>query len=332
MQKIAGITAVVVLMLAIVSSGCVCAAPFDETVSQAMQTLDVSKGDPGLLVLTDAPYVKVDGECALPWLAKAQEKTGCTVGRGNLLFFQRTQDHPFRLMLFRKKDGDAVILSRMENRWITDTLNIGPSAISRPAFWEKIDRYQAGRDLFSLAAMANAWAKGAPYDFLKSAELHNHICPGLTSGYLMAHYIIDHFPLEQGERYIVVACPVWCKEDAFQVVMDCTAGKKGLIVKPLSDDQKKQIVIANPAGMILVWDAEKKTGRGAALSFNFDPLRALSSKDTPKAAMVLAAVDHLDHPDRFVSMAAEFQLDEELYEAITQAGGNPWEATGLVKK
>ena len=81
--------------------------------------------------------------------------------------------------------------------------------------------------MFTLASMANVWAKGGPYDFLKSAELHNHICPGLTSGYLMAHYILDHFPLKDGERYTVVACPVWCKEDAFQVVMDCTPGKKG---------------------------------------------------------------------------------------------------------
>ena len=34
-------------------------------------------------------------------------------------------------------------------------------------------------------------------------------------------------PLAEGQRYIIVASPVWCKEDAFQVVPDCTRGKAG---------------------------------------------------------------------------------------------------------
>ena len=331
MQRLTRLFFTLVLLLSVGFSGQVFADTFEENVSQALQNLNLSKGDVGLLVLTNAPYIKVDGANALSWLNQAQEKTGCTVGKGNLLFFQRAQSHPFRLMLFRKTDGQAVIISREKSNWVTDTVNIGPDTISKAAFWEKIDTYHAGRDMFTLASLANVWAKGGPYDFLKSAELHNHICPGLTSGYLMAHYILDHFPLKDGERYTVVACPVWCKEDAFQVVMDCTPGKKGLVVKPLSDDQKKQISVANPAGMVLVWDAEQKRGRGAALSFSFDPLRALSAKDTPKAAMVLAALDHLDQPDRFVSTSAEFNLDEKRYNAITRAGSNPWAVVGLMK-
>ena len=331
MLRLTRISIAVAFLLTFVSIGSASADTFETMVAEAMQTLKVAKGDPDLLILTDAPYVKTDGASALKWLDQAQEQTGCTVGKGNLLFFQRPQDHPLRLMLFGRKDGNAVIFSRVENSWATDTLNLGAEKIARPDFWTSAQNLQAGRDISSLAAMANVWAKGGPYDFLKSAELHNHICPGLTSGYLMAHYILDHYPLKKGERYTVVACPVWCKEDAFQVIMDCTPGKKGLIVKPLSDDQKKRISIANPAGMVLVWDAKAKRGRGAALSFSFAPLRALSPKDTPKAVMVLAALDYLNDPDRFVSTASEFDLDEQRYAAITQAGSNPWEVLGLVK-
>ena len=331
MQRYARLFCTLILLLTVGFSGHVCADTFEEDVSKAMQDLDVSKGNPGLLVLTNAPYIKMDGASALPWLDQAQDKTGCTVGKGNLLFFQRPQSHPFRLMLFRKTDGQAVIISRENNSWVTDAVNMSLDIIAKAAFWEKTDTYHAGRDMSTLASMANVWARGGPYDFLKSAELHNHICPGLTSGYLMAHYILDHFPLKDGERYTVIACPVWCKEDAFQVVMDCTPGKKGLVVKPLSDDQKKQITVPNPAGMVLVWDAKQKRGRGAALSFSFDPLRALSPKDTPKAAMVLAALDHLDQPDRFVSTSAEFNLDEKRYDAITRAGSNPWAVVGLIE-
>ncbi|WP_054698414.1 FmdE family protein [Desulfosarcina cetonica] len=233
-------------------------------------------------------------------------------------------------MLF-KRSGAAVIVSREGTGWISESVDLGPAAISQPAFWKKTDDYKAGRDLFTLAAVANAWAKGAPYDFLKSAELHNHICPGLTSGYLMAHYILNHYPLSKGQRYTVVSSPVWCKEDAFQVIMDCTPGKRGLVVKPLSDEQLAKITVAHPAGMVLIWDAQKKSGKGVALSFDFAPLKDLSPKDTPKAAMVLAALDHLDQPDRFVSTAAEFKLDEALYNGIIQAGTNPYALAGLVK-
>jgi formylmethanofuran dehydrogenase subunit E-like metal-binding protein len=213
-----------------------------------------------------------------------------------------------------------------------DRLNMGPEAISSPVFWEKTKEMNAGRDIFTLAALANVWAKDGPYDFLKSAELHNHICPGLTSGFLMAHYILNHYPLEKGERYTIVSCPVWCKEDAFQVVLDCTPGKKGMVVKRLSKEQKENISIPNPAGMVLIYDPKKKSGKGVALSFDFDRIRALSPKDTPKAAQVLSVLDHLDKPDQFVSTGAEFELNETLFKGIVQAGGNPYELAGLVKK
>ena len=308
------------------------ASPFETAVTKAMQTLSVTKGDPRLLLLTDAPYVTLDGQNALPYLGQAQELNGCTVGRGNLLFFQRPQSHPLRFMLFHKTSGDAVIISRTGETWSAQTLNMGAEAIARPAFWERTGDYQAGQDLFALAALANVWAQDGPYDFLKSAELHNHICPGLTSGYLIAHYILNHYPLAPGERYIVLASPVWCKEDALQVILDCTPGKKGLIVKPLSPAQLEAVTVPNPAAILLIWNGKQKTGRGVALSFDFERLRALVPEGAPKAASVLAALDHLGEPDRFVSAAAAFDLDEPLYHRLTEAGSNPYEVAGLARR
>jgi formylmethanofuran dehydrogenase subunit E-like metal-binding protein len=325
------VSVLAVLILGHVQCGA-SAATFKEIVSETMAALFVARNDAGLLVMTNAPYVKIDGASALPYLDKVQQATGCTVGRGNLLFFQRPHSHPLRLMLYKKNNGDAVIISRENQTWTSEKLNIGAATISNPSFWETTGTFKAGADLFTLAAIANVWAKDVPYDFLKSAELHNHICPGLTSGYLMAHYILDRYPLEKGESYTIIACPVWCKEDAFQVVMDCTPGKKKLIVKQLSQAQKDNIAVADPAGMVLVWNAEKKSGKGVALSFDFDRLRALSPKDAPKAAMVLNVIDHLDKPDLFVAAAAEFDLNEALFNRIVQAGSNPYEVAGLTKK
>lgn len=307
-------------------------ATFDKNLSQAVQTLKIKKGDRNLLLLTDAPYVKLDGRNALSYLDAAQEKTGCTVGKGNLLFFQRSQSHPLRFLLMRKSDGSAVVISREGNNWVSEKINLGSAVISTPAFWEQAKAFKAGEDMFTLAAIAAVWAHGGPYDFLKSAELHNHICPGLTSGYLIAHYIQNHFLLNEGEKYTVVSSPAWCKEDALEVILDCTPGKHGMVVKHLSKAQIEKITFANPAGMVLVWNAKAKTGKGYALTFDFDKLKALSVKDSPKAATVLAALDHLGDTDRFVATAAEFTLTETLYNDITQAGSNPYQLAGLLKK
>ncbi len=38
-----------------------------------------------------------------------------------------------------------------------------------------------------------------------------------------------------------IACPNACKDDAIQVLLDVTPGKKTLIVKQLTEDQEKQV-------------------------------------------------------------------------------------------
>ena len=301
-----------------------------QPLSRAMADLKVVKDDPGLLVLTNAPYVNTGGKNSLFLLDQAQNLTGATVGRGNLLFFQRPPSHPFRLMLFKKSDRRAAVITGNESGWATDMLALDPKTISDPLFWKTAkDKYTAGQDLFTLTTIASAWAEGAPYDFLKAAELHNHICPGLTSGYLMAHYILDHYPLSPGERYTILASPVWCKEDAFQLVMDCTPGKRGLVVKPLSESQKKKITVPDPAGFLLIWNQKEKKGKAVALSFDFYKLKALYPEKTPKAASILYTVPHFSTPEKFVSAAREFSLDEALYTAMCEAGTNPYAAAGL---
>jgi len=301
-------------------------------IEKAMTTLKVTQADPNFLVLTNATSVMTDGKSSLSILAQVQNATGAMVGKGNLLFFQRPHNAPLRIMLLKKSDRNAVIISADNAKWAVDTLDFTIKTVSDPNFWTAAkDKYAAGKDLFTLATLANAWAEGAPYDFLKSAELHNHICPGLTSGYLMAHFILDHYPLEKDQRYTIIGSPVWCKEDAFQVVMDQTPGKRGLVVKPLSEAQKEKISIPNPAGIVLIWDNKLKTGKGIALSFDFNALKGLYPEDTPKAASILYTAPYLSSPDKFVSVAAAFDLDETRFNRMREAGSNPWEVAGLVK-
>jgi len=304
--------------------------PFDPAIIRAMHTLKTTKNDPGLLVLSNAPFVNTLGQSSLPFLARVQHFTGAMVGNGNLLFFQRPQSHPLRVMLFNKKNQKAVVISAGNGAWAEDVLDLSLETISSPDFWKTAkDKFTAAQDLFSLVTIAKAWSENAPYDFLKAAELHNHICPGLTSGYLMAHFILDHYPLAQDQRYTFISSPVWCKEDAFQVIMDLTPGKRGLVVKPLSKAQEKKITIPNPAGLLLIWNKKEKTGKAVALSFDFKALKALYPEGIAKAATIVYTAAHLSSPDKFVSVSKEVDLTPAKFKAMQEAGNNPYKVAGL---
>ncbi len=307
------------------------AADLEETVSAAMSTLNKQHGDRTLLLLTDAPYVKIDGSSALPFLSTIQNITGCTVGNGNLLFYQRPQQHVLRFMLMSKTNGKTVIVSKNNNTWLSETIQLDRSTIATQEFWQESKSFIAAEDIFSLAGIGGAWAMDAPYDYLKVAELHNHLCPGVTSGYLLANYIKNHFALMKGDSYTIIASPVWCKEDALQVILDRTAGKRGIVVKPLAKEIVEQISYANPAGMVLIWNAKEEVGKGYALTFDYDILKKYAPADSPKIAVLLAGLEHFENPDQYVTTAASFDLDKNTYDKITQAGSNPYQVVGLMK-
>lgn len=222
-------------------------------------------------------------------------------------------------------------MSMTNDGFAVEKVELSRSNISSNAFWKGTEGLTCKPDLFTITAIAGSWALGAPYDYLKCAELHNHLCPGVSSGYLISRLIMDKYPLKEGEKYTMISAPVWCKEDAFQVILDLTPGKGGMIVKNLTQTQKDKISVDHPAGILLITDNKTGAGRGVAFSFDFDKINQLVPKDTPKAALVLAIVDYLDQPQRFVNVAKEFDVTPEMAQEMTIAGFNPYEVAGLTK-
>jgi formylmethanofuran dehydrogenase subunit E-like metal-binding protein len=297
-----------------------------------MEDLSVKKHDQRLLVLTNAIYVKLQGKDCLNYVKILEEKTGCSVGNTNMLFFQRPQNHPLRIVLFRKDTGDTVAISCDNKKCVSEKFNMSVAAASGKDFWKNSKSLIIGSDIFSIATIAGSWALGAPYDFLKCAELHNHICPGLTSGYFIAKTIIKNYPLKKGESYTFVSCPVWCKEDAIQVILDATPGKQKMVVKNLTDSQKKNLTVKNPAGILLIWNKKEEKGRGIIFSMDFDKARKLVVEGSPKAAIVFAMIPLLNKPEEFVTAVAEFDITPKIYEGMLAAGTNPYEIAGSIKK
>jgi len=219
-----------------------------------------------------------------------------------------------------------------------------------PDGWKRIQE-KLGPDAFSLVTIANAWAKGAPYDFLRCCEFHNHLCPGVSTGYQIAQFILERYPLHKGETYAWIACPPWCKDDAVQILLDLTPGKRSLFVKQLTPDQKKLIPGEKPtdsiAGILVIWHNISNRGKAVALRYSWgkawqvsgitpEEFKPKGGKSNPvfwasRVKCNCGLMPYLDKPADFVKVVKEVEVSPQMYTKMTVAGVNPYEVIGLSK-
>ena len=329
----------------------------------AKEELPFVTGNLNILAMTDSGHVIVGGEVG----GKTTEEcidgviasSGCTIGKANLMLIHRSKEKPLWFAFFNKSSGECVYLevdssvfdmTAAEVKALPDDkvfttiakANVDADELfANPESWPKV----FGGNEFSIITIANVWAKGAPYEFLKAAEFHNHICPGLTSGYLIVEYLDENLPLQSNQNYEIIGCPPWCKDDAFQVIFDKTVGKR-FVAMHLTPEDSAQLpeYYAGPgkggvAGIFIRWDKTTDTGHGLVLAYNrtkatevsdIDPSLA-PHKSVRKLKTLLALMDYFDQPELFVTTVQEFDLNStaELME-LKYAGNNPYVVLGLL--
>ncbi|MDD3042832.1 MAG: FmdE family protein [Methanosarcinaceae archaeon] len=258
----------------------------------------------------------------------------------NLINVQNTRNSPLWFAFFDKASGNCTFI---EIKGLTSpelvppvTRNIGFEKLySDQAAWsEEVNRKVfLGRE-FAIVTIANGWAEGLDYELVQCLELHNHFCPGVSSGYVLAKWMEENYPLEAGEQYVVFSCPTWCKEDVFVRLWDATPGKRGLWVSDLSVEEKE--ALGAPAGIFVVWNGAEGTGKAVALNFDFDMVRAeCGSKegDAGWASKYLMDVWMLDENnwEGLVSEIAVIDIDEATLNEMKLADSNPYVTLGLLK-
>ncbi|MFW6147666.1 MAG: FmdE family protein [Thermodesulfobacteriota bacterium] len=326
------------------------AADVGNLIQEGMRDLKIDKVSPALLALTNATYVKINDKTTEGYVEIIQETTGCSIGKGNLLFFHRPVTGPLKVVLFNKDTKDAVVVTSDGKTAGAITLAMDGDEAATPDGWKRIQK-KLGPDAFSLVTIANAWAKGAPYDFLRCCEFHNHLCPGVSTGYQIAQFILERYPLQKGETYAWIACPPWCKDDAIQILLDLTAGKKSLFVKELTAEQKKALPGEKPddnmAGIVVVWNNKAKKGKAVALRYNWGKAWQVSGV-TPeefkpqggpgnpvfwssRVTCDWGLLPYLRKPADFVKAVKEVEVTPQMYTRMTSAGANPYEVIGLSK-
>jgi formylmethanofuran dehydrogenase subunit E-like metal-binding protein len=301
----------------------------------AKEKLPFVYGNPNILAMTDAGHVIVGGEVG----GKTTEEcidgviasSGCTIGKANLLLIHRSKEKPLWFAFFNKSSGECVYLqvnssvfdmTAAEVKALPDDkvfkiakANIGADKLlNEPEAWQqKMNAEVFGKNEFTIITIPNVWAKGAPYELLKTVEFHNHICPGVTSGtsgYNIIEYLDENLPLQSSKQnYEIIGCPPWCKDDAFQVIFDKTVGKRFVAMHLTPEDSAQ---LPGAAGIYIRWDKTTDTGHGLVLAFNWTKAKELCEVDNPanknqpwywwwmRLKMDVEMMDQLDKSKRIV--------------------------------
>ena len=347
---------------------------------RAMKELKFEKGDLNILALTDAGYIAEIGEYTTEKALDGVIVTaGASRGKGNLVNVHKPYNSPLWFAFFDKKSKDCVYLELKSEvlKTYLDREKAGRDAALRdfmklkddevftkiarenidadkllgnPEAWqEKMVAKVFGGNEFSLFTISNLWAMGLPNDFLKVAELHDHICPGLTSGYLIAEYLKKNLPSsDPRNEYTIIAIPPWCKDDALIQIFETNVGHKRLYVKHLTKEQMGQLpeYAKNVANVVIRWEKGAEKGDGIVVAFDWDKAfedtgtsrKDLKAFDTyrwwwMRLKMDIWMMHYLDKPEALVSTIKEFTVSSPAeIDKLKSAGVNPLVELGIMPK
>ena len=345
-------------------------------VTLAMDRLGFECGDSDVLALTDAGFALIaDRYSTASALDALVLVSGCSKSNGNLVVVHASKWRPLWFAFYRKGSGECVyievdsgVLEQYMEMWMSasDKSSVQESfmslsddelfskvsmenihysnLLSNPESWhEKMESKVFGGNEFSIMTIAACWDKGMPYELLQAAELHNHICPGLTSGILIMRYLDEVLPIESSSQYyVILAVPPWCKDDAFQAVYDSTVGKRRMRVMMLSKEQSEQLPPV--AGIYVRWDRSEDRGDAVVLTFDWDKACSVCGVERSwfkkfdsyewwyaRLKVDLDLLDYLDKPEEFISVVKEFQVNSSSeLNALSTAGVNPYVEIGLM--
>jgi formylmethanofuran dehydrogenase subunit E-like metal-binding protein len=264
----------------------------------------------------------------------------------NLLIVQNSRNAPLWFAFFDKSNGKCTFIEVSygdENEisyQVTENIDfdkLSKNKKSIAAWNEKVNSSVFDGREFAILTISNGWATGnLDYELMQCLELHNHFCPGVSSGFVLANWMEENYPLKEGVSYTVFSCPNWCKEDVFVKRWDASPGKGGVFVSSLTDEEIEAIG-NSPAGIFVVTDKSAGTMQAVVLGFDFDIVRAeCGAKENDPAwiskyLMDLWLMDKENWGEEgLVTEIAVIDIDEETLAEMKQAGTNPYVVLGLL--
>lgn len=313
----------------------------------AMNELQFTKGDANVVVLTNAGRALINGQTTERALSGISETSGLENGRNTLWVVNRPDWKPLWFYFYNKKTGQGLYLEP-ETSFYTKSDGEATAVVFYDTWSKKVvvngdliqmlaDTEMGNRTMkdmggnSGLIAIANAWAHGAPYDMLTAVMLHDHFCPGVSSGYILAKYVEEKMPITDGKSYVVISSPTWCKDDVFPMLWDLTPGKGGQYRYAISDADQEKLAEkygVRPAGIYILWDSKAKTGHAMLLGFKFDESTWTGPSWGEKPKKVIDMVGNAGNPEKYVVVIKEFEVDEEMLKKFEDSNTNPYAVLG----
>ncbi|GBC63334.1 hypothetical protein DENIS_4328 [Desulfonema ishimotonii] len=308
-----------------------------------------------LIALTNAGYAEISGQTTEGSLDGLIAASGVSRGRNSLIEIQAHPDKALWFSLYDKASGLCAYLQ--VNPAFPDS-NLSPSALAASELFSVMSAEQVNADHlyanaaeyaakfsnkvfggneFRVVTISNAVAAGAPVWAIRSFELHDHYCPGVTSGILMAQYVKDHFPMQTAsDSYFIQSVAPWCKEDALMVMLNATPGKRGYAVSYPTDEDKARWVPEAENAATIVYRKNGDTGiwDGLVLAFEWGETGCpdYGSSVITYLCSDLWYLERMDQPETFVKVVKEFQLPEGVEaKEYARPGVDPMEMLGLVQ-
>jgi formylmethanofuran dehydrogenase subunit E-like metal-binding protein len=291
-------------------------------------------GETNLIVLTNAGYAMINGHSTEACLDGLQsEKTKATVGTNSLVALHSTPNQPLWFFFYEKISGNGVYCEVDSTKidLTTTQLSLPNVPFSKVLIYNiKADTEHlyanfeyANQDLFinkgfggnesRIIAIANALALNVPHDLIKAFQYHDHLCPGVTAGYLIVKYVQAHYPLNNiYDKYFVLSMPPWCKDDAIMTLLNTTPGKSGYGVYYLNDTETAQLKseAANLAVIIFRHNSVTNDWEGQVIGFDWGTSKQENNwgENTSwnwwesRLKMDIWFLDYLDKPEQFVKV------------------------------
>jgi len=306
-----------------------------------------------LIVLTNAGYAEVKGMATQAALDGISGSTGVTRGKNTLVEIHSAPWAPLWFAVYDKASGfcayletDGVKAADQPGR----SGNISGDVFSvksveridaaylykhSKAFEKKLAGRVFGNNTFRVVSIANAVAENAPAYVVRAFEFHDHFCPGVISGILMAEYVKKHFSPENANFFVHSVQP-WCKEDALMVLLNATPGKRGYALSyPSEADLAQRVPEArNAATIVYRQDRETKIWEGKTLAFEWadQPCLKVHKGLLGKLYADLWYLQHMQTPEAFVQVLKTFTLPEGVSPKDWAAPGiDPLEKLGLLR-
>lgn len=320
--------------------------------TQAINRLEGAYKDK-TLVITNASYVRIGGADSSPAMDAIMKVTGATQGKGNLLALHDAPNNPLFFFFYNATRDNSLYIEvqglnsneglrkLMDRPFSIDAFEKEFLSLSKKpeTLEQKVkDRVFGGNEM-RLYTITWLWNRGISMELRSAILFHDHFCPGVTSGYYIAKYLRNEFPVSKGESYYIIASPPYCKDDALQAILNATVGKRSMAVIPLteSDTACLSIEAKDAAGLYFRYNRKEKKGNGIVLGFSWDRLRSDAGSTAGRKPSLVDTlrltqwmVEHEEAYKNYIRVIKEIPLEGGLTpEDFARPSVNPYLKIGL---